>query len=239
MSSTTKQSPFYLWYGQHPQFHAESAREEKVPQAEELANNIKIAMEEAKAMILLAQERQKRQADTFRKESPNLEIGDKVWLKRENIKTTRPTDKLNYRYLGPYPILKKIGKMAYKLKLPEKWRIHNVFHINRLEKLSKDNWDRTPVPVPPIEVDGEFQHEVDQIKNARVYQNRLEYFVSWVGYGIDEEMWIPATDVFAEDKIRQFYLKNPNAVTVPQAKRKPPRERTSNPSVSKRHKSHR
>ena len=31
-------------------------------------------------------------------------------------------------------MLHLIGKQAYKLELPKKWRIHNVFHVSLLEQ---------------------------------------------------------------------------------------------------------
>lgn len=69
-----------------------------------------------------------------------------VWLlqhtrsnKQANIKTNRPSDKLDFKKLGPYKILKKIREVNYKLKLPEKQEkqgkpVHPIFHISLLEK---------------------------------------------------------------------------------------------------------
>jgi hypothetical protein len=38
-------------------------------------------------------------------------------------------------YIGPYPILKGIGVVAYKLKLLERLSdVHDVFHISQLRK---------------------------------------------------------------------------------------------------------
>jgi hypothetical protein len=39
------------------------------------------------------------------------------------------------RYIGPYPVLKRIGVLAYKLKLLE-WLldVHDVFHVSQLRK---------------------------------------------------------------------------------------------------------
>jgi len=39
------------------------------------------------------------------------------------------------RYVGPYPILKKSGRVAYKIELPYEMRaIFNVFHVSQLKK---------------------------------------------------------------------------------------------------------
>ena len=55
--------------------------------------------------------------------------------------------KLNLRHFGPFRILKKIGPIAYRLKLPsELSRIHNIFHVPMLKKYVPDpsqNWAGT------------------------------------------------------------------------------------------------
>ena len=38
------------------------------------------------------------------------------------------------KFFGPFRVLYPVGKQAYKLELPRKWRIHNVFHVSILEK---------------------------------------------------------------------------------------------------------
>ena len=43
--------------------------------------------------------------------------------------------KLAPRFVGPFPIIERIGKMAYKVQLPEKLSgVHNVFHVSHLRK---------------------------------------------------------------------------------------------------------
>jgi hypothetical protein len=42
---------------------------------------------------------------------------------------------LSPRYIGSYPIVKRIGKVAYKLELPpELAGVHPVFHVSQLRK---------------------------------------------------------------------------------------------------------
>jgi hypothetical protein len=46
--------------------------------------------------------------------------------------------KLAPRYVGPYRICKRIGKLAYKLELPEELAgVHPVFHVSQLHKCLK------------------------------------------------------------------------------------------------------
>jgi hypothetical protein len=53
---------------------------------------------------------------------------------RRNIKTKRPSDKLDHLRLGPFKIEEKLGPVSYRLKLPYSVRkLHPVFHISLLE----------------------------------------------------------------------------------------------------------
>ena len=71
---------------------------------------------------------------------PHFKIGDYVWLLRRNIKTSRPSDKLNYRRLGPFKILDLRGKSSFLLKLPSSLsRLHPVFHVSLLEPFIDPN----------------------------------------------------------------------------------------------------
>ena len=56
-----------------------------------------------------------------------------VYLATKNIITKKPRKKLDYKYLKPYKITKKISKNNYQLNLPFKVRIHLIFHISLLE----------------------------------------------------------------------------------------------------------
>jgi hypothetical protein len=77
------------------------------------------------------------QADKNRSEC-SFEVGDMVYLKLQPyIQTsiaTRASHKLSCRYFGPYPVVTKVGTVAYKLQLPEHTNIHPVFHVSLLKK---------------------------------------------------------------------------------------------------------
>jgi hypothetical protein len=46
--------------------------------------------------------------------------------------------KLALKYVGPYPITRRIGSLAYQLALPETMAgVHPVFHVSQLKKREK------------------------------------------------------------------------------------------------------
>ena len=87
--------------------------------------------------LKIAQSRQKSYADRRRRPLV-FNKGDFVYLKVSPMKgVTRfgVKGKLAPRYIGPYQILERYGKVAYRLKFPEHLAaVHDVFHISQLKK---------------------------------------------------------------------------------------------------------
>ena len=90
--------------------------------------------------IQAAQDRQKHYADLRRSER-EFKPGDKIFLRVRPKRSTLSLGKykkLSPRYCGPYEVVKKIGAMAYKLKLPAHLKVHDVFHVNLLKPYIPD-----------------------------------------------------------------------------------------------------
>ena len=87
-------------------------------------------------------------------------LGDKVFLDVSEIWTTRPSQKLLHRQLGPFVVERQIRPMAYHLKLPY-WmkQLHPVFNVVRLTLALEDpiTGRRTEDHPPPIVIDGEVE----------------------------------------------------------------------------------
>ena len=64
---------------------------------------------------------------------PWLKKRNKVYLLQQNIKTTRPNNKLDYKKLGLFVIKQVIRPINYKLKLSKYIQIYSVFYILLLE----------------------------------------------------------------------------------------------------------
>jgi len=66
-----------------------------------------------------------------------FEVGEWAWLRLHQRQAAGITSggylKLAPRYYGPYKIL-EVGNLAYRLLLPPKARIHDVFHVVFLKK---------------------------------------------------------------------------------------------------------
>jgi hypothetical protein len=64
---------------------------------------------------------------------PRFRERDLIYLLRKNIKTTRPSDKLDYKKFGPFKVKRNIKDISYELYLPLTIRIYSVFYISLLE----------------------------------------------------------------------------------------------------------
>ena len=96
---------------------------------------------EIRQHMLAAQSRQKSYADV-RRRGLEFHVGDQVLLKVSPTKGVirfGTKEKLSPRYIGPFPIVARIKRLAYRLDLPDSMKsMHNVFHVSMLRKYLRD-----------------------------------------------------------------------------------------------------
>ena len=100
----------------------------------------------------------------------------KVWLNSKYIKIKR-NQKLETKFFGPFRILHPVGKQAYKLDLPTKWKIHDVFHVSLLEQdtTRKGRMNELfPKPEPEFDAGDNKEYEVKAIIDSAVYAKEAE-----------------------------------------------------------------
>ncbi|GJX99486.1 putative reverse transcriptase domain-containing protein [Tanacetum coccineum] len=132
-----------------------------------------------KQRMQAAQDRQKSYADRKRKPM-EFEVGDRVMLKVspwKGVVRFGKRGKLNPRYVGPFKVLAKVGKVAYRLELPQELsRVHHTFHVSNLKKCYAD--EPLVMPLEGIHVDDKLQfveepveimeREIKRLKRSRI-----------------------------------------------------------------------
>ncbi|GJY91681.1 hypothetical protein Tco_0507463 [Tanacetum coccineum] len=126
-----------------------------------------------------AQDRQKSYADRKRK-LMEFEIRDIVMLKVSPWKRVirfGKRGKLNPRYVRPFKVIAKVGKVSYRLELPQELsRVHHTFHVSNLKKCYDD--EPLVMPLEGIHVDDKLQfveepieimeREIKRLKRSRI-----------------------------------------------------------------------
>ncbi|GKD25336.1 putative reverse transcriptase domain-containing protein [Tanacetum coccineum] len=111
-----------------------------------------------KQRIQAAQDRQKSYAD-LKQKPMEFKVGDRVMLKVspwKGVVRFGKWGKLNPRYVRPFKVLAKVGKVAYRLELPQELsRVHHTFHVSNLKKCYAD--EPLVMPLEGIHVDDKLQ----------------------------------------------------------------------------------
>jgi hypothetical protein len=126
---------------------------------------------------------------------PSLfEVGDHVYLKvspMKGMKRFGVKGKLSPRYIGPFPILEKCGKVAYKLELPPSLAgVHDIFHVSHLKKCLKAPVDVVLPEVAPLETDLTYPEHLIKILDQKSRVTRSEtikfYKIQWSNHTVEE-----------------------------------------------------
>jgi hypothetical protein len=177
-----------------------------IPAANEFVTGLNKAISQAKDSLISAQASMKRNPDSHRRDL-EFAVGEQVLLSSKNLRLkTMGTKKLLPRFIGPFVILKRIGKLAYELELSQDMpKVHPVFHVSLLRPFTPGS---TPPPPLPTVVDGEPEWTVERIINhrdrtlpGRPGRRRRnpqhparpavirEYLIKWSGFGHEHNSW--------------------------------------------------
>jgi hypothetical protein len=195
-SATTGKTPHELAYGMKLNSPMELLKDNPASKRQDFT--LRIDAEEA---IKLAQLTMKRHYD--RRHRPiSFKVGDKVKVRlHKGYSIALPVSKkYGPQFAGPYKVLERIGRLAYRLELPEHWKVHPVISVAHLEPAKDDAFNRPQPDHPePIYVDGDTENmksfEVEAVLNKRERRRGrkviTEYLIRWVGYGPDYDVWYP------------------------------------------------
>jgi hypothetical protein len=112
-----------------------------------------------------------------------FEVGEWAWLRLHQRSAVGITDKSAFklapRYFGPFQVTERIGAVAYRLLLPAKARIHDVFHVAFLKYIGEPPSSIVPLPVV---AHGRAVPTPEKVVRVRPTADSWDLLVQWVGH---------------------------------------------------------
>lgn len=200
--SATKQTPAHLFMGFQPRGPYDLAAVtpgKNAVKGSERAQQLQKDREATAKLLETANANYKKWYNKGRTKK-EFAVGQYVLVSTKNINQRRPSRKLADKYLGPFKIEEIVGhhRMAYRLELPPRYRIHDVFHVSCLEPfVPRDGETPEEQQVDPEE---DNVYEVEAILGHRGRGRNKEYLIRWTGYTSDDDSWEKAINVSADIK---------------------------------------
>ena len=195
--SATELTPYEVVYNQAPPVHLPYIPgETKVVGVDRTLQRREAMIQVLRFHLLRAQHRMKIMADRHRSDRVFSE-GDWVWLKlhpyRQGTVQSRANHKLSPKFYGPFQIITRVGKVAYKLQLPPTAQIHHTFHVSQL-KAFHGVLPAKP-HIPPWLQGQDYTHNLvpEAVLARRIAKKgsaaAVQWLVQWQGHSPEEATW--------------------------------------------------
>ena len=196
-------SPFYLMMGYDPRAIPSITEQMTVPTVEQRLENLQKARNEAAAAHEIARQ---RMAERITKGFTPFKKGQKVWLEAKNLRFITDHKKLAMKRQGPFLITEVLGPLTYRLKLPNQWKIHPVFHATLLTPYRENDTHGPNYSFPPPEIVGDNDEwEVEAIVGHRKKFGKMTYQVKWKGYPTSDNSWEPESHLRNAPQLLKAY----------------------------------
>ncbi|MCO5601551.1 hypothetical protein L7F22_055674 [Adiantum nelumboides] len=153
--SSTGKAPFEIVEGVRkvPPF---LSTKDKILEANQYTRDLDTDFAKVRETLQKSQERQKKAADLHRHDS-KLKENDWVLLRfdKARLRQKKGKEELSMRYYGPFQITEQINDISFRLRLPDTWKIHNVFHVNLWKTFGDVPNDGEPDEQPEVEANEE------------------------------------------------------------------------------------
>ena len=162
----------------------------------ELVQYTKEKVELIRQRLVAAQNRQRKYADQSRRDK-EFEKGELVLLKVspwKGVMRFGKKGKLSPRFIGPFEVLHRVGKVAYELALPPNLQhIHNVFHVSMLRRYHPDASHIIEYEAVELQPDLSYEEQPVEILDRKEQSLRNKIIplvqVLWKNQKVEESTW--------------------------------------------------
>ena len=243
VTTATQISLFFANYGFHPRTNWPVEKESKNPASRNYAHWMESVHELCVKRLEETRERMGKYDNCSRKEAPPYSVGDLVMLNGKNIRTRRAAKKLDAKLFGPFKVVRLVGQggQSVELELPQRWRVHNVFHTSLIEpyRTSVRGLRDEPIAVTDsgyvdrlgvthevgYDVEGNQvleDFEVEEIMGSHYNAERKKvlYLIKWKGYLEESEWTEEPLEHLPRALVRSFHARHPGAAMDDKLKRR-------------------
>ena len=129
--------------------------------------------------------------------------GQLLWLEGRNLRLGY-NKKITTKREGPFVITEVCRPVNFRLQLPGKWKITNIFHTSLLTPYQEnETYGENYLNPPPDVIEGQEEWEIERIFNHSGTTNR-RYQVKWKGYA--DMTWEPEENLeHSQDSIKDYW----------------------------------
>ena len=185
LNKSTGYSPFYLMYGYHPVLPVDLLKGDESTNVETLLKFLERTQEVWHCARMQMEKSVAVQKSYCNKKHRDIHfaVGDLVLLSTQILRLKGIPYKLQWKFCGPYKVVEKIRTQAYRLKLPNTWKIHPVFHVSLLNQWRPSLVQQVLGDVELEDTDQPEYFDVEKILRWRwslkTQQRRREFLVLW------------------------------------------------------------
>jgi len=102
-------------------------------------------------------------------------------------------------------VVAKILDVAYRLKLTNAWKIHNIFHTSLLTPYKEmDRHGPNFLEPPPDLIDGKEEWEIEKILGHWTYQKKKQYLIQWKEYAPVHDSWADESGLHTPELLADY-----------------------------------
>ena len=192
LNRSTGYTPFFLMYGYHPVLPVELLKGDEITKVETLSKFLQRTQETWHAARAHMEKAVVTQQNYYNRKHRDVQfsVGDLVLLSTQNLRLKGIPHKLQWKFCGPYKVLERIGTQAYRLKLPDTWRIHPVFHVSLLKQWRPSTMQQLPGEIELEDPERPQYFDVEKILRwrwtSKTRRRQREFLVLWQGYPAED-----------------------------------------------------